>query len=205
MLALLLSRAAKLGTISSAVATVLEPVSESGHPGMDELHQQTVKLLSFQPLPKEVFDTQVAFNLIQSYGSARSASLERTRQRIHDHLKRIAPAVKPPALMLVGAPVFHAHTMSLFVELDEAATIERWRDALAGPHIHLVGNGAENEGPSNISAAGEAAIQLTVASDPTHTKGVWIWAAADNLKMTANTAVACARTLVEMRPAGPVQ
>ena len=35
---------------------------------MDELHQQTVNLLSFQPLPKDVFDAQVAFNLVARYG-----------------------------------------------------------------------------------------------------------------------------------------
>src|SRR5271156_3074630 len=58
VLALLLLRARKAGAIRSAVATVFEPASEQGHKGMDELHQQAVNLLSFQSLPKEVFDTQ---------------------------------------------------------------------------------------------------------------------------------------------------
>ncbi|HEY0564477.1 MAG TPA: Asd/ArgC dimerization domain-containing protein, partial [Terriglobales bacterium] len=154
-LALLLSRAAKIGNVRSAVATVLEPVSESGHPGMDELHQQTVKLLNFQPLPKEIFDTQVAFNLVQEYGNARSSTLERTRRRVQEHLKQIAPTVEAPALMMVAAPVFHAHTMSLYVETDAPVEIERWREALAGPHVDLVESSADGEGPSNISAAGE--------------------------------------------------
>ena len=35
---------------------------------MDELHEQTVNLLSFQQLPKTVFDAQVAFNLLDRYG-----------------------------------------------------------------------------------------------------------------------------------------
>ena len=50
------------------VATVFEPASEHGQKGMDELHEQTVNLLSFQPLPKKVFDTQVAFNMVARYG-----------------------------------------------------------------------------------------------------------------------------------------
>ena len=68
-LALLLLRARKAGAIRSAIATVFEPASEQGQKGMDELHQQTVNLLSFQSLPKDLFDAQVAFNMVARYGS----------------------------------------------------------------------------------------------------------------------------------------
>src|SRR5579863_1508671 len=74
-LALLLLRARKAGAIRSAAATILEPASEQGQKGMDELHQQTVNLLSFQPLPKDLFDTQVAFNLVARYGQNSKLSL----------------------------------------------------------------------------------------------------------------------------------
>ena len=75
-LALLLLRARKAGAIRSAAATVFEPASEQGQRGMDELHQQTVNLLSFQPLPKDVFDTQVAFNMVARYGQKSKLSLD---------------------------------------------------------------------------------------------------------------------------------
>src|SRR5215471_11054126 len=71
-LALLLLRAGKAGPIRRAVATVFEPVSEQGRRGMDELHEQTVNLLSFQQMPTKVFDSQVAFNMISRYGGAAS-------------------------------------------------------------------------------------------------------------------------------------
>ena len=57
------------------VATVFEPASEHGQKGMDELHEQTVNLLSFQQLPKKVFDTQVAFNMVARYGEHQSPAL----------------------------------------------------------------------------------------------------------------------------------
>ncbi|HSS98616.1 MAG TPA: hypothetical protein VLK33_16385, partial [Terriglobales bacterium] len=69
VLALLLLRAQKFSAIKTVVATVFEPASEHGQKGMDELHEQTVNLLSFQQLPKNIFDTQVAFNLISRYGA----------------------------------------------------------------------------------------------------------------------------------------
>src|SRR5215472_14510715 len=60
-LALLLLRAGNAGNagkVTRSLATVFEPASERGKRGMDELHEQTVNLLSFQQLPKNVFDSQ---------------------------------------------------------------------------------------------------------------------------------------------------
>ena len=68
VLALLALRAQKFAKVERIIATVLEPASEYGQKGMDELHEQTVNLLSFQNLPKNVFDVQVAFNMVARYG-----------------------------------------------------------------------------------------------------------------------------------------
>ena len=68
VLGLLMVRVHKHHKIRHANATVLEPASERGRRGMDELHEQTVNLLSFQQLPMIVFGTQVAFNVVPGYG-----------------------------------------------------------------------------------------------------------------------------------------
>ncbi len=47
-LALLLARARRGHAVHRATTVVFEPASERGKAGMDELHQQTVSLLSFQ-------------------------------------------------------------------------------------------------------------------------------------------------------------
>src|SRR5271170_2131002 len=112
VLALLLLRARKAGAIRSAVATVFEPASEQGQKGMDELHQQAVNLLSFQSLPKEVFDTQVAFNLVARYGQKSQLSLDSLEARVRRHYQKIAEAESPhTALMVLQAPVFHGHAL----------------------------------------------------------------------------------------------
>jgi len=85
-LALLLLRAGRVGTIRRAVAQIFEPASERGQKGMDELHQQTVNLLSFQPLPKDVFDAQVAFNMVARYGQKSEPSLDSIEARIFRHV-----------------------------------------------------------------------------------------------------------------------
>src|ERR1700722_11752600 len=88
-LALLLLRAGKAGVICSAAATVFQPASERGQKGMDELHQQTINLLSFQPLPKDIFDTQLAFNMVARYGSNSKLSLDMLEARIRSHYRKL--------------------------------------------------------------------------------------------------------------------
>ena len=88
VLALLMLRAQKVGKIARAIATLFEPASEHGRRGMDELHEQTVNLLSFQQLPKGVFDTQVAFNLLDRYGEKSLPTLASVESRIRAPLPR---------------------------------------------------------------------------------------------------------------------
>ena len=67
-LTLILNRLHPRHPIARVVAHVFEPASERGKPGLDELQQQTVNLLSFKGQPKTIFDAQLAFNLLARFG-----------------------------------------------------------------------------------------------------------------------------------------
>jgi aspartate-semialdehyde dehydrogenase len=204
VLALLLLRLQKAGAIKSIVATVFEPASEHGQKGMDELHQQTVNLLSFQELPKKIFDTQVAFNLITRYGEQSAPSLQDVEKRIGKHYQRIAGKDAPvPSLLLVQAPIFHGHAFVVHAELGAVADLERLSQAVSGDHVHVV-QPAEDS-PSNVNVAGQGEIQVSVKLDAANPNSVWLWAAADNLRVAATTAVECAETMVSSRPRGKIQ
>jgi aspartate-semialdehyde dehydrogenase len=203
-LALLLLRAKKAGPIRRAVATVFEPASEHGQRGMDELHQQTVNLLSFQPLPKDVFDAQVAFNLVARYGQKSQPTLDSVESRIQRHYGLIAGAdVPPPSLMVLQAPVFHGHALALFLEMASAVDVTELSRALSGDHVTV--SGPDDDAPSNVSSAGQSEIQLWVKADPVQPNGLWLWAAADNLRISAVTAVECAESMMATRPTGKIQ
>ena len=203
-LALLMLRARKVGPVRRAVATIFEPASEHGQRGMDELHQQTVNLLSFQPLPKDVFDVQVAFNMVARYGQKSQPALESVEARILRHYQKIAAADAPqPSIMLLQAPIFHGHALALFVEMDHPADVPVLSQALAGDHVTIPG--AEEDSPTNVSSAGQADIQLSLRLDPAQPNGVWLWVAADNLRISALTAVECAETMSATRPTGKIQ
>jgi aspartate-semialdehyde dehydrogenase len=203
-LALLLLRARKAGTIRTSIATVFQPVSEQGRQGMDELHEQTVNLLSFQQMPTAVFDSQVAFNMLERYGRASARPLESTERRIASHLRRLLGDHAPmPAMMLVQAPVFHAHTFSIYVELEKSMAAGDFARSIAGEHVQIA---RSPEGaPSNVNVAGKDEIMIAVRRDVVHENGFWLWAAVDNLRLSALTAADCATALAAVRPHGKVQ
>jgi aspartate-semialdehyde dehydrogenase len=204
VLALLLLRLQKAFPLKRAIAMVFEPASEQGQKGMDELHEQTVNLLSFQQLPKSVFDAQVAFNMVSRYGEQSATALATIESRILKHYDLITRngGVRP-SVMVLQAPIFHGHAFALNVEIGSTADIEKISGALAGEHIHIT-QGAE-EAPSNVNAAGQNDIQLSILPDNGNPNALWLWAAADNLRVSASTAVECAETMAATRPRGQIQ
>jgi len=194
---------AKAGKIERMVATVFEPASENGQKGMDELHEQTVNLLSFQELPKSVYDIQVAFNMVARYGQRSELALEAVSQRVRKHYRRIARGAAEPALQVLQAPVFHGHGFSVYLEMEKPVAIADFSQALAGEHV--VVSGSPEDTPTNVSAAGQEDILVTLTIDANHKNGVWLWATADNLRVAALTAVECAETMTASRPRGQIQ
>jgi aspartate-semialdehyde dehydrogenase len=203
VLAMLALRSAKVATIERMVATVFEPASENGQKGMDELHEQTVNLLSFQELPKNVFDIQVAFNMVARYGQRSELALEAVSDRIRKHYQRIAHGATEPSLQVLQAPVFHGHGFSVYLELDKPIAMADLSQALSGEHV--VVSGSPDETPTSVSAAGQGDILVTLTIDANHKNGVWLWATTDNLRVAALTAVECAETMTASRPRGQIQ
>ncbi len=203
-LALLLLRAQKAGAVRRAVATIFEPASQHGQRGMDELHQQTVNLLSFQPLPKDVYDAQVAFNMIARYGQKSQPALDSVEARIARHYQKIAGDSAPqPSLLLLQAPIFHGYGLAVFLEMESVVDVPALSLAMAGDHVTIPG--AEEDPASNVSAAGQADVQLELKLDPLQHNGVWLWAAVDNLRISALTAVEIAESMTASRPTGKIQ
>jgi len=193
----------KAGKIERMVATVFEPASENGQKGMDELHEQTVNLLSFQELPKNVYDIQVAFNMAARYGQRSELALDAVSQRIRKHYRHIARGAAEPALQVLQAPVFHGHGFSVYLEMEKPVAIADFSAALAGEHV--VVSGSPEDTPTNVSAAGQGDILVSIANDANHKNGVWLWATTDNLRVAALTAVECAETMTASRPRGQIQ
>ena len=208
-LGLLLERVLQAAQVRSVAATVLEPASDFGRKAMDELHQQTVNLLSFQSLPRAIYDAQAAYNLLGAMGENSAINLSAVEARIRRHYE-ILSAGRWPALALhvLHAPVFHGTTFSIAIELERPVEIAALEDALSGEHIDLVLE--DTDSPSNLAATGQNDVLVRMrpellARNSSETVRLWLWAASDNLRLNSQNAVECALDLRRLRPQGTVQ
>jgi aspartate-semialdehyde dehydrogenase len=209
-LALLVDKVQEVAEIRFAAATVLQPASEYGKEALDELHQQTVSLLSFQTMPRAIFDTQAAYNTLASFGESATASLSAAEARVRRHYSLLAGNRLPELhLQLIHAPVLHGHTFSICIELAKPAALALIEDALGGEHIDLVLE--ETDSPSNLAAVGQNDVLVWLKPEPPVSRlsgevsRFWLWAASDNLRLAAQNAVECALDLRRLRPLGQVQ
>jgi aspartate-semialdehyde dehydrogenase len=191
MLSLVLTRLRAKWSAARAAATVMEPASQQGSAGLDELHKQTVALLSFQPVLKDVYDTQVAFNLEASLGAAAKVNLAAIAARIRRDVRAVAgeKISSALALQLLQAPVFNGYTASVFVEVEETISRVDVEDALRDGIVSVE---TDEPGPSNLTATEQGQILVGVREERDGVAGFWLWVAADNLKLAAQNAVACA-------------
>jgi aspartate-semialdehyde dehydrogenase len=142
--------------------------------------------------------------MVARYGEHSEPSLASVESRVLKHYQRIVGENAPlPSLLLVQAPIFHGHAFAVHLELEQVADVESISRALAGEHVYLT-HGAE-DAPTNVNAAGQTDIQVSIAADASHPNGFWLWAASDNLRIAAATAVECAETMAATRPRGKIQ
>ena len=190
-LALFLTRVRGAGPIQRAVAEVFEPASERGQAGLDELQKQTVGLLSFKQLSKEVYDAQVSFNMLSQYGSESPHSLEAIELKIDRHLASLlatAGIAPMPSLRLVQAPVFHGYSISVWVEFEKNTGRDAIVNALASESIDL--RAGDEEPPTNVGVAGQSGITVgSIVHDRNQPLAWWFWIAADNLRIAGENAV----------------
>ncbi len=203
VLALLLARLRKAAPVQLASAVIAQPASEYGRRGMDELHDQTINLLGFQQMPSAVFGTQAAFNLFAQPVEGAQPNLQQVESRIVRHFLSIAQQeLFAPAMLLVQAPVFHGYSIAIFVQMGAEVTATALEAALEGPHVRIANT--QDEFPSNVNIAGLSEILASVRPDGGG-NGFWLFAACDNLRVSAIQAVECAEEMVRTRPRGKLQ
>jgi aspartate-semialdehyde dehydrogenase len=173
---------AKYGLRSAAV-TILEPASERGNAGVDELQEQTVSLLNFQQVQNKIFGGQLAFNILPEQEAS-----ERTESRILEQMAGIVGDSFPmPLITAAQMPVFHSHVYSMFVQLAATPSVPELATYLE--------RGADL--PSPIGVVGTDKIHIgRIRRDSSNPAGYALWVFADNLRVAASNAIQAAEHIV---------
>ncbi len=94
----------RIAHVAAATVAIDRPASEIGKGALDELFHQAISLVQFRPVPKEIFETQAAFN---AYFPADTDAWE---ARVADDFRALSGGI-PLALLSARAGVFHGHLL----------------------------------------------------------------------------------------------
>jgi aspartate-semialdehyde dehydrogenase len=163
--------------VDEVVSLVMQPASEAGEEGIEELYKQTAGVLSFVEVPKRRFDRVLAFNVIPaSLGPRSGLSEEAIAQEVRTVLGG-RPFFLTLRVLLV--PVFHCHSFCCWVRFGHAVDPIGIRNILASEASLKILEGAGPATPAEL--AGEEGILLQWRSDPAVPNGIWFWGVTDNL------------------------
>jgi len=167
-----------------------------------------VSLLSFQSLPKALYDIQIAFNATPAAGPEGKIDLQATEARVRRHYALLAAGRLPAvAIQLVHAPVFmgiRCPSASIWSGHDMPSSCANcWRRASTSK-LRAATRTRHRIWWQRVRS--RCLVRVRSAEDETTaTNRFWLWAAADNLKLSAINAVACALEMRRLRPQGQVQ
>ena len=178
------------------VLVLMTPVSERDQAGIEELESQTAGLLSFREISKTVFDAQVAFNVLAGFGSESKLRLGDIRAAVERETAAfLAGRAQPPAIQLLHAPVFYGYTFAAYAEFGSPVAALEIASSLANLGVKI--GAADDPLPSNVSVAGASEIHLApIEKDASVANAVWLWGAADNLRLASVNAVRIAEELL---------
>ena len=179
--------------IEAASVTIMEPASERGSSGIDELQEQTVALLNFQPVEHRTFPGQLAFNLLSE-----SRTLGQVENLVRSQLGTLLGQRMPTlGVAAVQVPVFHSHAFSVFLQLKESVSVEHLREALQVGGSGIIVHSDEGLTPSPVTVVGSDAVHVArIAADPVRPGSFFLWLIADNLRVAASNALQIAESLM---------
>lgn len=167
--------------LRAATAVVMQPASESGEEGIGELYQQTLGLLNFGDLPRDVFGRQLAFNLVPAdlYGASGPPG-GGTAAAIEKEIGQVIGGGLDLSIAIVLAPVFHCHAAMMRIVLPQGKGREDLQEALGKTEeIRL----EPRDGRATpVECAGEPGILVTGIRPAGDDGAFWLWIVSDNLQ-----------------------
>jgi aspartate-semialdehyde dehydrogenase len=173
--------------ITRVVVATYQSVSGKGKDAMDELWTQTRAIFVNDPVVKEHFTKQIAFNLIPHIDDFMEDGYTKEEWKMAVETKKILdPKIKLTATC-VRVPVFVGHSEAVNVEFERPISADEARAILREAPGLMVVDKHEDEGYiTPIESVGEFATYVSrIREDATVENGLSFWCVADNLRKGA--------------------
>jgi aspartate-semialdehyde dehydrogenase len=166
----------KLG-LAEVIALVLRPASDFGAEGVEELRQQTVRLLNFCEVPMDTFGRQLAFNIIPQ--ARLLCDSPRLESRIaEDVMELLGWSRNHMTLRMLMAPVFYGHSVQLRLRFAGEASVAGVREVLRNAGFSVSAERDAQATPMDVS--GEKTTNLYELVED-GVGGFWLMAVAGEL------------------------
>lgn len=185
--------------ISRINVATYQSVSGAGSKGITELVGQTAKLLNAEPSDPQVFNRQIAFNVLPQIDVFEDNGYSREEMKMFWETQKIldddAIVVNATA---VRVPVFYGHSEALHIETRSKLSASDARELLLGAPGVILLDDADYPTAVTHAAAEDAVYVSRVREDISHPLGLNLWVVADNIrKGAALNAVQIAEILIE--------
>lgn len=176
--------------IKRVIVSTYQAVSGAGKEAIDELTLQSRQSLAQQPIKPEVFQYQIAYNLIphidvwveDDYTKEEMKLVHETHKILGDHDMAITPTA-------VRVPVYRSHSESIYLETEEPITPDEARTLLAQTKgIIVQDDPAKNLYPMPLYTSDTDEVYVgRIRRDLSCPNGLNLWAVFDQLRKGAAT------------------
>jgi len=187
--------------VTRIFASSYQAVSGTGAKAIEELKRQVGQVVAGQPVTREVYPHQIAFNVLPHVDvflpngyTKEEAKMENEGRKIMHH-----PAFRA-SVTCVRVPVYRAHSIAVSAEFQRPVTLAAARTALEkAPGLDVVDDPAKKEYPLPLAAAEQYNCQVgRLRLDCALDNGLCFWVAGDQLlKGAALNAVQIAEELMK--------
>jgi aspartate-semialdehyde dehydrogenase len=186
--------------VTRIFASSYQAVSGTGAKAIEELERQVNEITSGQPVTKEVYPHQIAFNVMPHVDSFLPDGYTKEEMKMQNEGRKIMhlPGFRA-SVTCVRVPVYRAHSVAVSAEFARSITVEAARAVLAkAPGLDIIDDPANQRYPQPLDVAERdncavGRLRMDCAMD----NGLCFWVCGDQLlKGAALNAVQIAEVLL---------
>ena len=180
-------------------ASSYQAVSGTGANAIRELERQVLQTVKGEPITKEVYPKQIAFNVLPHVDIFLPSGYTKEEMKMENEGRKIMNHPDFQAsVTCVRVPVYRAHSVAVSAEFEKPVTPDEARTVLReAPGIEVVDNPQSQEYPTPLDVSGKDNWQVgRIRKDCAFPNGLSFWVVGDQLlKGAALNAVQIAEML----------
>ncbi len=189
--------------VTRIFASSYQAVSGTGAKAIEELDRQVRQIVNGQPVTKEVYPHQIAFNVLPHVDSFLADGYTKEEMKMqHEGRKIMHHPTFRASVTCVRVPVYRAHSVAVSAEFEAPITVEAARAILAkAPGLDVVDDPEKKEYPLPLYASERYNCQVgRIRMDCAFDNGLCFWVSGDQLlKGAALNAVQIAEELLKLK------